>query len=331
MGPDDGGRELAVALSGASAAPCLSAQGVRRRIGETLASSIVAPRPDAHAAVDMQVSIERVSEGWAARIELKGRRGTIRHRELTIEHDSCAELENAVVLVGALLFDDLWAEEATRASVEPPAPQVLVVPPAPAEPASGPRWRVFSGVFGAFGYGDLPGPTAGAGLSVDFAAPRVSMIGLSARAWPLSRRRDEIGRGARFSAYEAGASFCARAVERPRAWLFPCLGARGGVTYATALGLDRAEAVVRPRALVEATLAVRVLVSDPLWLGIGAGLGIPLVRDRFRYEDAEGVIVQIHRAWPLVPLAHLEIALASVLGGPAARSGLRAQPARPPS
>ena len=100
----------------------------------------------------MRIAVTKQVEGWTAGIQLRGEHGSTRQRGLTIDRDRCQELSNAIVLVSALLLDDLWAEERVRAqeSSVRSEPTVLVVPNA--RPV-GPRprsWAYDRGVLQVF-------------------------------------------------------------------------------------------------------------------------------------------------------------------------------------
>jgi hypothetical protein len=308
VGPGPASR---IDVTGGEAAPCIDPTRVRTGIAETLAFSL--PNPTDEPDLSLRVELRRVHEGFEADVELHGRRGGTRSRSLQIELDECQELLNAVVLVSALLLDDLWTEERQRPEAPPDPPRTLDVPvTAPTPPR--PRWSVFTGIDGVFAYGDLPGPNGAVALKVEFAPPKFVSFGIRALVWPRATARDESGRGGRFSAYDGGAFVCARAFERGRVQLLTCLGARGGVTYATGLGLSDADAEVRPRVLVDAGFGGRVHLHRPLWLDFGIGLAVPLIRDHFQYRDENDVLVTVHRSWPVVPMIHLGLELAATLG-----------------
>lgn len=291
---------------------CVEADAIREGLGRTLEIAMTAP--DALEAVTaIDVAITPRTQGWD--VELRAR-ATDRElqRAIVVESPECAELEAAIVLVGALLLDELWSTEATVhvQPVAPPAPVVIPTPPRPAKRPSippPPPWSLRASATARMSVGDLPGVAGGVALELLATAPRIASFGLQVVAWPY-RAVDH----ARFSAIDVALPVCADPVRRPIWALSICAAARAGVLFASGVDVPTPEAAVRPRMLVDAVVDARVRLVGPLWLRGHVGAAVPILRDRFVIEGTNDDEV-VHRAWPVVPLVGLGLELRAALGG----------------
>lgn len=312
--PADPPRALAIDVLDDTDAMCMTGGSLRELIGETLEQPLVEPLEGATDVARMSVNTRLGAIGRETRIEVVGARDVSRVRAITIEDERCEELLGAVALVGALLLDEIWQEE--RTLVVPPAPHPD--PPGPdAQPASISEvsaWQAFAGVGGQASYQDLPGFAGAAVLRAEFTAPRVLGFGLAAHLWPRKRTEVSEGVGARFSAYDVGLFVCPRFVDRDRFMLGTCLGGRAGVLSAVGSGLTTSGGANRPRGFVDVGLSGRVRLGGPVWLGFGVDAAVVLVRDSFVYDEGEERL-ELHRAWPVVPLARITLEIRSIVKG----------------
>jgi hypothetical protein len=302
-------------VSSDAALACFHEESVLAGIAETLGMDLARGPADARA----NVVVERVESGWNVDIVVRGASASLeRHRELEVIEPSCEELLHTVTLIVALLLDEIWAEERTLRVEHPEPPK-----PAPASPEAPPAepWAVYSGLLGAMSVGELPTVAGGTGLRVEFAAPRVLSFGFGTTAWPRSVAHGEGDERARFAAVEGAVFLCPRVLERPRFVLSPCAGTRVGFVYVVGSGFDEDVSTARPRWLGDAELGGRVRLGGPVWLRIGIGASVPLVRDTFLARDGDQSR-EIHRAWPVVPTASMALELRSELAR-RKRAGIR--------
>jgi len=302
--------------------PCVQAATVHAGLGKTLQLPIAAPESsdDPTAATALHVTIAVRTRGYDVAVQVHDRTHELR-RTLVVEDTACAELEAAIVLVGALLLDDLWSTQQIVHVQTPrdrtPAPELPVRPHPPAvraPPSSehSASWAVRANASARLAVGDLPGPAGGVALEWLATAPRVVSFGVQLSAWPY-RRIDQ----ARFSAVDFALPLCADALRR-HIWALAICGApRAGLSIASGVDLPTRHAAVRPRLLIDATLDVRVRLVGVLWLRGHIGFGVPIVRDRFLVggvapSDANRVI---HRAWPVVPLFGLGLEVRAAIAG----------------
>ena len=329
-------RAVGIEVEVEGAGGCLSSARLARSVGSTLGvDEAPAPVPAL-----VRVAARALPVGYEVRVEVEVAAVGRRERVLEVPHPSCDEVRDAVVLVAALLVDELWAESRKLRAPVPKAPVPAPARPSeapspaprrssePAVPAArpperaqtpAPRAWLETGLLAAMSVADLA-PVAG-GLALDEAvlAPARVTVHLRALAWPLAVVGDGRGKGARFSAFELGVLPCVRAVDRLGFDLAPCLGVRAGAVYVVGVGLDRVDEGVRPRVLLDVELASSVHMFGPLWFVGGLGLAVPLVRDRFEYMDAAGEAVLVHRSAAVAPTFRLGLAVRAGLRGGRAR------------
>jgi hypothetical protein len=301
------GRALAIAVDDN---PCVDADAVRIGLVRTLEIEL----PDAEGETTIDVAVAPRTRGWDVELRASAE-GRALQRALVVEDPACAELEAAIVLVGALLLDDLWSSRATL-HVQPdpaPAPVVAHRPAAPAPaPERRPPWALRASAAARMSVGDLPGVAGGVALEWLATAPRVVSFGLQLVAWPYRGVEH-----AQFSAVDFAVPVCADAVRRPIWALSVCGAPRAGVAFVSGTDVSDPQGVVRPRLLVDAVVDARVRLVGPLWLRGHVGLTVPVLRDRFVIgsTDPSDPAEVVHRAWPVVPLAGLGLELRARLGG----------------
>jgi hypothetical protein len=308
--PESTGRALAIVVDDN---PCVDADAIRGGLVRTL--EIELPN-GGDEATTIDVAVAPRTRGWdvALRVSAEGR---ALQRSLVVEDPACAELEAAIVLVGALLLDDLWSSRATLHVQPDPAPAPVVAPrPAAAGPAPAPErrppWALRASAAARMSVGDLPGVAGGVALEWLATAPRVVSFGLQIVAWPYRGVEH-----AQFSAVDFAVPVCADAVRRAIWALSVCGAPRAGVAFVSGTDVSDPQGVVRPRLLVDAVVDARVRLVGPLWLRGHVGLTVPVLRDRFVIDatNPSDPAEVVHRAWPVVPLAGLGLELRARLGG----------------
>jgi hypothetical protein len=229
-----------------------------------------------------------LGRGWIAVVQVRALGPTLR-REVTLDAPDCRQLDEALVLVVALM-----AEAAL-----PGAPRLtLPVRPPPSSVGIGPDLAVASGM--------LPGIVPGFGLSTDVAWPPLWHLAVWAHAWPFSEVVDAES-GGRLAAWTFGAASCVGPTAPIRLSLFGCLGASGGVVYASGVGLDVSHTSARPYVQGEIRGGLRARIAGPMFVRLEAGLGVPVSRDSYVFTGADSITRALFRTAAVVPLGRFAL------------------------
>ncbi len=238
--------------------------------------------------------------GYRAQLLLVAADGTaIGQREIQGETPDCASLNESLALVIALAADSLRAAP----------PVVLRMPKAPPRP--GAPWNVELGVVSAAFVGLMPDVWPPAfGLRALLEPPVFLPFELSVLGWAFpDHHTTPDGRGADFRAIAFRAFLCPTLFAPGGTRVHGCLGAEFVPLIATGVAVDvpftPASRIFGPSA--------KAAVSVPLWgksaLHLGAGLMMPLVRDRFYYRDEAGQAKVIHQPSLFVASGEIGISL----------------------
>ena len=236
----------------------------------------VQPRPD--------------GRGWIAVVEVRRANAGALRREVTLEAPDCRQLDEAIVLVVALMAEAAQSNPPSRPG--PPLP----------DPYSPPTISVGPDVTVAIGM--LPGAALGLGLATGVTFPRLWQVAAWAHAWPVSETLPH-GAGGRISAWTAGAGVCVGTSREGRVAVLGCAGGSGGAIFATGVRLDDPRSDVRPYMQAECTVGMRVRLAGALFARVELGAAAPIARDSYRFTDAAGVAHEVFHTAVLVPLARL--------------------------
>ncbi len=262
---------------------------IGRPVGVLSAVDAGAPATDA-GPLRLAGQVLPLGSGWIAVVEVRTAGPTLR-REVTLDAADCRQLDEALVLVVALM---------TEAAV-PSAPR-LTLPVRSASAAVG------IGPDVAVAWGMLPGVAVGLGLATEVAWPPLWHLAVWAHAWPFSQSVDqEQNSGGRLAAWIFGAGPCIGPPSRTGLAVFGCVGASGGVVYASGVGLDVSHTSARPYFQGEVRLGARLRVVGPMFLRLEAGLGIPISRDSYVFTRTDGAIDPIFHTAAVVPLGRLGV------------------------
>lgn len=198
-----------------------------------------------------------------------------------------------------------WAE-APRDRVPETTPQT--------EPASASPWVVLLDAAAAAGYGQIPQWTVGVSLHVGLRHRESFPIELSARLWqateqqapsasvsPITLGPTEVLRSgrARFALITGEFSACPWTLAESIGLRF-CTGIEGGQLSVTPSGFVRGSGTVHePVGGLTAGPRLRTALADPLTLRAGFSLVVPLLTYTFRYEEADGQVVDLYRPPPV--------------------------------
>jgi hypothetical protein len=239
------------------------------------------------------VGRETSGRGWIAVIEVRRGDAPPLRRELALEAPECRQLDEAIVLVVALLLDSA-ASSPPPLTIESPAPAISV--------SIGPDLAVAAGM--------IPGLSFGFGLVSEARLPPLWPIVLSAHQWTVSRAMDGAS-GGQLGAFTFGAAMCPVLLALDGWEMFGCAGASGGEVSSTGVGLDRALGNVRPYVQIDAQVGFRLRVADSLVTRLGLGTGFPLIQNTYAYVQADGTAHNVFRTSAVVPLGQVAIELCS--------------------
>jgi len=249
---------------------------VEARIGRSVFTT------DRDPAVTIEGHVRPGDRGWHVTVTVRGA-DTAGERELDEPAPDCRALDDALVLVIALIVDPdaVMREPAPPQPPSPPPPAAVPVtppPPAPPAPISRP-WHI-EAVAGVIGAGFvLPGGSIGGSLGVSIDAPTLPPVLVRGTLW-REDEHDEAAQGARFRLITAGLAMC------PQAWqLALCGGVELGRMTGRGVGFDRNQESAAFVAYLAVEPQVSVSVSPRLALTASLGSWIPLVRPQFVFDQ----------------------------------------------
>lgn len=246
--------------------------------------------PSAGGPLQLEGAVQPLGRGWMAVVEVRTL-GPVLRREVTLDAPDCRRFDEALVLVVALL--------AEAALPTPTVPRLTLPTPAPSVSVGiGPDFAVAVGM--------LPGVAFGFGLATEVALPPLWHLAAWAHAWPISEALD--GRsGASLSAWTLGASPCIGPAAHEARSFFACVGASGGVVYASGVGLEVTHTSSRPYLQGEIRAGFRMRLAKPMFLRLEVGAGVPIARDSYQFTASDGVSHAVFRPAPIVALGRLAV------------------------
>ncbi len=291
------------------------AQAVELRLGRP---AFVAPtRGDI--AIEARIGPTQDADGWRATITVVDATGQLAGvRELQIDKQDCRSIDDELELVMALLIDPSAALAPPVIAREPlvsqaivlapplPAPAAMVCPPLVPPPDP---WRVGveAGPIGSVGL--LPGGVgAGVQLRAHVAPPRGPSFELGGSFW-LDRTVHTTHADPAFSLAYGWLAVCPVDVEVRGSALSACVAAQLGSLGVSAPALP---SVFHQEQLVFSLAAearLRRRFAGPLFAGLGVGLAVPTVRDRFYFTDPAGARHDVFQAAPIAALLDLGLGL----------------------
>jgi hypothetical protein len=275
---------------GPGAETCADGPSLEAAVEQKLGRPVFAPA--AGPGWTLEGSVTRGAQEWEAEITLRGASGKVaglrRHRSRQVE---CAELDDALVIILALLIESAPPVEPTTPPVGPGPRTPLKVTPASALAA--PELEAHLALWPLLGWGQRPGPAAGA--RVDGLIVLRGPVGfeVGAETWFPSR----FAAGAQtFSIAEVAlrTGLCLSSPKWSRVQLAGCAGVRAGIFQ---LFLDAPAAPYAPLApLLDAVARGQLVfsVTRVLELSAGVGGGVRLLRPRFSHLGSGGDVVELY-------------------------------------
>jgi hypothetical protein len=274
---------------------CIDGQELAAKVQATLGRPVTAPTGSGSGSSGstgadlLWGQVSPLGGGWIAIVELRSASGSTLRREVALDAPDCRQLDEAIVLVVALMADAA-SPRVPRLSLPPPGPTVSI--------GIGPDLEVASGM--------LPGVAVGFGLESDIALPPLWHASIWAHGWPMSEVLAGSS-GGRLAAWTFGLGPCISPFGHDRFGFFGCVGASGGVIYSSGVGLDLSLSRARPYWQGEARVGFRIRVAGPVYLRLELGLAVPAVRDSYAFHLANGAVNTVFQTGGVVPLGRLGV------------------------
>jgi hypothetical protein len=273
---------------------CIDRRTLADRVEATLGHSVfetrpATERPEGAVLVQGRAGPDAEGRGWMAVVEVRRVGTPLLRRELLVNAADCRQLDEAIVLVVALLVD---AASPTRAPL-------IVTSLAPTSVSIGPDLAVAVGM--------LPGLAAGIGLAGELRIGPLWPVAFWGHVWPGSEQLVQAGAasvGGSLQAYTFGVGI--GPTYSQTAWeLFACAG--GSVGEVTSIGEGLTHNNPNKQTYVQAELrgGIRLRLIGSFFTRLDVGAGIPLIQDHYVYQAADATHVPVFHASTLVPLAHL--------------------------
>jgi hypothetical protein len=271
------GRELSSRVE-AVVGRTVFAPGAADADGPTVVAGTAGPAPDGN--------------GWQAIVEARANGSVVMRRQVGVRGPDCHQLDEAVVLVIALMVDS--AESLP----------VVINLPVPAKP-----------IAEAVGLGVAisPGMMPGAGVSVGFTGaitiPPLWPVVLWTRTWPTALAVGEADKGGHVGAWSVGAAVCPLHAEEHVWGAAACIGGSGGAITSNGVNLDEPESRTLGYAEVDARIDLRARIAGPVFIGIELGAGVPVTRYTYRYTQSDNAKETVFQTATVIPQlgAHLEV------------------------
>jgi hypothetical protein len=291
----------AVPLEWSAPATCLDAAHFEAAFAQALSAPF-------DASVDPETSVRVVfdpSAQWRVEVRVAAR-GAVRTRTLQVEGGACHALDEGLIVVVALLLEDVHQDVRALASEPAPPPAPIALQPRPefALQSSATPLRGQIGLGAQLRVDALPGLAIGPSLSAELAVDVLS-FGLSGVYFPARDIRAEAGGiGAEVSAMGGSVFGCAEGAPLSFLELGGCISASALAVSAIGSGLSRSSGSVGLEVDLLFEARARLQLVGPLALRLQGGLGVALVRSRIFYE-VMGQPETLHvtsQAFPVVSL-----------------------------
>ena len=283
-----------------SAASCPSGAEVTQAIEQRLGHSALVPKERADLVIEAKLE-RSASGGFRVEIALVRGAAVVGRRELESENPSCQSIAETAALVIALTIDPEASLEplsiSTAPTPEPSAARAAPIPPpavavrlqAQVVPAQHASWQGDLELSAGIATGTVPNWAAGVFVRGRALPPRLPLgIELEGVYFPSKRLEALPGKGADFTSFYLGTGLCSRPKRASRLSASWCAGVQVGMIAGQGYGFE-----VKPsfRTLTVALAARGALwfrVLRPLAVVLGPSLAVPLKRDYFETETADG-------------------------------------------
>jgi hypothetical protein len=282
---------LAVELSWtqtAGAETCIDRPSLAERVEKTVGRRVFVPAGRGDATLVGRVGPGPHGQGWLAVVESHNPSEPSFRRELALNTADCRRLDEALVLVVALMVDSTQSE----------TPLAIPAPLDPVSVALGPDF--------ALAYGMLPETAVGFGLASDFTVPPLWPIALSTHGWPVSQALQD-GAGGKLWAWTIGGALCPL-LASDRSWgFYGCIGLTGGSIDSSGTGLDVSRSNTRVYVQSELRFGLRFRIAGPFFGALEGGAAVPFARDTYSYTQSDGTVHPVFQTASVIPLLHARV------------------------
>lgn len=276
---------------------CLDADGLR-----TMFEAAVGTPLEAAPGTVIDVRFEREPSRVGVRVRIEGSRG-VRERVLTIDGEDCHRLDEGLVVIVALLRDEM-------AEPQVPESRTIRLPEAGGVPATAES----PAVRGALALGataridSLPGLAGGAYLAFGLRPVDELVLELSVAGFPGVDALQSGGVGARVHAGAVSLGACGLA---PLTSFFE-LGGCGHLSLtgilAVGVGFEGKESSPGAELAGAVELRLGLALAGPVWVRGGVGFGVSLVRAQIHWLEGAAPHV-VHESAPVYPVMSLALEL----------------------
>lgn len=311
---------------------CIQRAAVEHAVERRLRRPVFAAKDTAD--LEIAVALAREPDGaWSAKLVLRGRDGTeVGSRELDTHAAHCSALDDALVLVVALLVDSPEARaQVSKAAAAPPppaepsraAPASPPPPPPPTESHAGSRielppdtyaprepYRVEVAASVVGSLGAVPGVALGGELLLGVRPPHFIELRLRpAGLLPKSEPAPTPDRGGRFSLLSVALDACPLEHDAQKLRFVGCIGQRVGRLQAEGFGFHQSATSSELYYALGISGGAAFWFAPPVGLRVGLDLEAPLTRDAYFSVGPAGEHREIFRPSPIVGAATVGLAL----------------------
>ncbi|HYQ02894.1 MAG TPA: hypothetical protein VER96_29685 [Polyangiaceae bacterium] len=283
----------------AGAESCPSEAEVTQAIEQRLGHAALVPK--AQATLLIEARLEGVSSG-GFRVEIALIRGDAveGRRELDSEEPSCQSVAETAALVIALTIDPEASLEPLAIRTAEPAPPKPVPPappratpsdaPAPAKsPVTRAPWQADLELGGGIALGTIPEVAPGMFLRGRALPPKLPLgIELEGAYFPAQQVEAAPGKGSDFRTFYVGTGVCSRPKRASRFGASACGGAQVGAISGQGYGFQSTTTFGALTVALAARGALWYRFVTPFALVLGSTVAVPLKRDYFETETADG-------------------------------------------
>ncbi len=309
---------------------CIQGAAVERAVERRLRRPVFAAKDAADLGIEL--ALAREADGaWSAKLLLRGRDGTeVGSRELDTHASHCSALDDALVLVVALLVDSPEARAQANKAAAAAAPAPSTAPPlaeAPNPPPNAPqigtrielppdtyaprepfRLEVAASVVGSMGA--VPDITLGGELLLGVRPPHFIELRLRPTGLlPKSEAAPTPDRGGRFSLLTVALDACPLEHEVQKLRFVGCVAQRVGRMRAEGFGFHQSATSSELYYALGISTGAAFWFAPPVGVRVGLDLEAPLTRDAYFSVGPTGERREIFRPSPIVGAATVGLAL----------------------
>jgi hypothetical protein len=228
-------------------------------------------------------------------------------RALEIDGE-CARLDDAAVVVAALLVDDALRERGRRTRDLP-----LTISPEPM-PRQEIAWTLATRALATLRIGNWPGLAFGAGIDAEFGIrlDPTWAIAVVAGLVAIPSYEAEVGAArALLTGFSGRLAMGARVEMHPAIRLSALLGGSFGWTQGEGRGIDVPQIANRYDGSIDIEIALRFAIVGPFAVRIAGGAFVPMPPLVIRYRDGSGAVIAAHEGAVVGAQASLALELES--------------------